>query len=541
MFRSILTVTSNTLISRVLGFIRDILIARLLGSGPLADAWIAAFRFPNLFRRMFAEGAFNSAFVPIYAKIRQQQGDEVALTFANNILTIMFSFLVVLVLVVQLTMPWLIYIFAPGFSGDLMGYVQQWGNSLWQFLQTGLWQIPIMQGGADSDKLDLAVKLTIICMPYAAFMFVVALCSGILNCHKRFLESGLVSSLLNVCLTASMFFHYLVAIQPVYLLAWGCFIAGVFQVAFMVRGVYDLGYRLKFIKPQITDQFRQFFKLLIPGLIAGGVTQINVMIGSIIASFQSGAMSYLYYTDRIYQLPLGSIGVAIGIVLLPQLVTHIHEGHHHLVNYLQNRAVEFALLITIPASVALAVIPYEIVSTLFQHGSFTAFDSVQTAHSLMVYSVGLIGFILLKVFSPAYFARENTKTPMRFAGISVLVDIGVSLLLFPLWGHVGIAIATITAAWVNVAQLIYGLYRRGEYSPDHQLFNKLWRIFCAAGVMGGCLYGGRIFFHQESLERVLPQWVSLGLLCVGGGIVYFMALFALKALTIKELKGYLAR
>ncbi|MFM1814967.1 MAG: hypothetical protein RLZ98_1662, partial [Pseudomonadota bacterium] len=389
LYRSFATVGGLTLISRILGFVRDIFIAAVLGTGVIADAFFVAFRFPNLFRRLFGEGAFNSAFVPLFAKKLEAEGRESARAFAETALAGLTFCLVVLSAAAMVSMPWLMYVIAPGFADD-------------------------------PKKFDLAVLLTQIAFPYLLCMSLVALYSGVLNSFGRFAASAGVSIVLNLTLIGAM----LVAMWLGYrndpragiTLAWGVFAAGIFQLLMLVVGAHRSGFALRLRRPRWNDDMRQLVRLGIPGVIAGGITQINILVGTIIASLQDGAVSHLYFADRVYELPLALVGIAIGVVLLPELSRNLRSGAEDRAMASLNRSTEFALLLTVPASVALAVVPWPIVHVLFERGAFTAADTTATAAALAIFAAGLPSFVLIKVFSPAYFAREDTSTPMRIAG-----------------------------------------------------------------------------------------------------------------------------
>ena len=455
------------MVSRVFGFVRDILIAAVLGTGAVADAFFVAFRFPNLFRRLFGEGAFNSAFVPLFAKRLEGEGREAARAFAEEAMSGLVLILVTLTVVAQIAMPFLMYGLAPGFS-------------------------------ATPEKFDLAVLMTRITMPYLLCMSLVALLSGVLNSVGKFVESSSVSIVLNVTMMAAT----LVALGLGYrndptagiIQAWGVFAAGLLQLWLLVDGARRNGLSLKLRRPRMSEDMRRLIKLGIPGVIAGGVTQINIVIGTVVASLQDGAVSHLYYADRIYELPLAIVGIAIGVVLLPDVSRHLRAGDHAAVMDSQNRSLEFAMLLTVPAAVALAVVPVEIVKGLFERGAFTAADTPATAYALAIFSVGLPSFVLIKVFQPAYFAREDTATPMRFAVLSLTVNTLGSIGLFFLFRrlglmpHLGIAVATTLGGWLNAGLLYAVLVRRGAFVTDARLKRALPRIMLASLVMGAALW-----------------------------------------------------
>ncbi|MBJ3777803.1 murein biosynthesis integral membrane protein MurJ [Acuticoccus mangrovi] len=446
--RNFATVGAYTAASRVLGFARDILIAAILGAGPVSDAFFVAFKLPNLFRRLFAEGAFNSAFVPLFARARAEDGEAGGETFASMVLSWLLVFLLGVTALAELLMPLLVLVMAPGF--------------------------------AEESTLDITVLYTRICFPYLAAMSLVAFFSGILNTLNRFAVAAFAPVLLNVVLIATLFlagWQGLDAQGAATVLSGGVFVAGLAQASLLFIAIRRAGVSLRLPRPRATPRVRRLVKLGIPGVAAGGITQINIVAGTIIASFWPGAVSHLYYADRLYQLPLGIVGVAIGVALLPDLSRRLRAGDVGGALWTQNRAFEFALMLTLPAAAALVVVPFEIVVPLFERGAFTREDAAMTAAAVAAYGFGLPAFVLIKVFSPSYFAREDTATPMIFAGVSMVVNvagsIGFAMLLAPQGlAHVGIAAATSLAGWVNALLLFTGLLRRGDFVPDNLLWSR---------------------------------------------------------------------
>ncbi len=495
LFRNFVTVGGATASSRVLGFVRDMFIAAALGTGPVADAFFVAFRFPNLFRRLFAEGAFNSAFVPLFAKALEGDGEAEARRFAEEALSGLLTALLVVTAVIEIFMPLFMYVLAPGFS-------------------------------ADPQKFDLAVLLTRIAFPYLTFVSLVALYSGILNARGRFAVAAFAPALLNVVLIATLVavFWFGLANTPSagVWLTWGTTVGGIAQLASLVWASARDGMVLRLRRPRLTPRLRRFAALALPGVLAGGITQINIVIGTMIASLAPGAVSFLYYADRVYQLPLGIVGIAIGIVLLPDLSRHLRAGRRDLVDFTQNRALEFAMALTLPASVALIVMAHPIIALLFQRGSFDAADTAATAGALTAFAVGLPAFVLVKVFSPGFFAREDTRTPMWFAGITVAVNIAVSLALFPWLAHVGIAIATSLSGWVNMVLLAVALYRRGHFHLDSLLVRRVSLLALASVLMGACLYVALGLLAGPLAGGLLARAAAVLALVAGG-----MAVFAL--------------
>lgn len=504
--KSAATVGGMTLISRVLGFVREILIAGTFGTGPIADAFFVAFKFPNLFRRLFAEGAFNSAFVPLFAGRLEAEGESAAKRFAEEALAVLLFTLVALSIAAELAMPWLMYVIAPGFSDD-------------------------------PSKFDTAILFTRITFPYLLFMSLVALLSAVLNSVGRFTAAAAAPILLNIVLVGALLLVAPYAENPGIVLAWGVPIAGAAQFALLMVAVRRAGFNLRLPRPRLTPGVKRLIVLGIPGVIAGGITQLNLLIGSIIASLQDGAVSLLFYADRIYQLPLGVVGIAIGIVLLPDLTRRLRADDGTGALNAQNRAFEFSVLLTVPAAVALAIIPVPIIQVLFERGAFTAADTAGTAAALAAFAIGLPAFVLTKVFSPGFFAREDTKTPMYFAAVGIAVNIAGSLALFFWIGHVGIALATSAAAWVNAALLAGRLYQLGHYQTDARLRQRLPRLLIAAALMGLALWVALDYAAPWFAAGFLESVAALAALIMGGALVYGLACQLTGAATVGDLKA----
>lgn len=506
LLKSASTVAAWTLMSRVLGFVRDVLLASVLGAGPVADAFVVALRFPNLFRRLFGEGAFNSAFVPLFAKRLEGDGATAARAFAQDVFASLLAALLVFLIIAEIAMPVVMYGFAPGFL-------------------------------ADPDKFDLAVVLTRICLPYLLFMSLVAMLAGVLNSLGRFAAAAAAPVILNVVLIAVL--AAVIAAgwgnRPIsgMALAWGVSAAGLLQFAALWFAARRAGITLLPARPRYNDSVRRLVQLGIPGVIAGGVTQINLFVSTIIASWQASAPAWLYYADRVYQLPLGVIGIAIGIALLPDLSRRLRAADSTGLDNSQNRAVEFSLLLTLPAAIALMATPAPVVSVLFVRGEFSPADAAATASALAAFAAGLPAFVLIKVFSPGFFAREDTRTPMRYAVIAVIINIAVALALFAYWGHVGIALATTVAGWTNAGLLAVTLSRRGHYASDRRLRRNLPLIIAASVLMGLALIAlmavlAPAFAAGVSLAARIG---ALALLVACGVFVYFIVIFGLGVLT----------
>mgnify|MGYP001480375749 FL=1 len=406
-----------TMISRVLGYLRDILIAIFLGTGPLADAFFVAFRIPNTFRRLFSEGTFNAAFVPSYAS-ELSQGRDQSNEFANNVFNLLILALLSLVIIIEIFMPIFVFLIAPGFDGD-------------------------------NEKMSLAINLTRITFPFLFFISLASFFSAILNSHNRFAVAAAAPIFLNIMLIGVLFYGKFLNDQLVFYLSYAVTIAGLIQLIFLYIFVK------KFYQPKVTLQIKvdkkvkNFFKKLLPSIFSSGVTQINILIGTIIASFQASAVSYLYYADRIYQINLAIAGVAIGTVILPQLSRYIQDDKKDEMNLIQNKALELSLFLSIPASIALLVGSEEIVSALFGYGSFNEIGVKNSAIALFYFSLGLPAFSLIKVFSSFFFAHHNTKVPFYISFVSVILNILISIYYFKSVGFIIIPIATSISSWFN--------------------------------------------------------------------------------------------
>jgi len=523
------TVGGMTMISRVLGFVRDIFIANYLGTGPVADAWVVAFRFPNLFRRFFAEGAFNSAFVPLYSKRLEGEGPTAAKSFAEEAQAGLGSVLLIFTLLMIVFMPWAMlglapgFLFGPGESFDLSVALDRIANS----------EVP--------DKYALTVLFTRITLPYLFFVSLVALLSGILNSIGRFFLAAAAPVLLNVILIAALLFLTPLLPSPGHALVVGVFFAGIAQFLALVWGCRRAGVMPSIQRPLWTPRVKRLVLLGVPGILAAGITQINIVIGTMIATLEAGAASLLYYADRIYQLPLGIIGVAMGVVLLPDLSRRLRAGDEAGALNSQNRAMEMSMLLTIPAAVALAVIPLSVTVVLFEHGAFTRTDAMGTAEAVLAFACGLPAFVMIKIFQPGFFAREDTKTPMYYAAAQTAVNIVLSIVLFRMIGFVGIAIATTIGAWVNTLALAGHLRREGHLRFDERLQRRLPRIVLASTVMGVGLWYMQPFLLPHLGAGLWQGIGGLALLVVSGFVVYAAVALFIGAATLTEIRAALSR
>lgn len=495
------TVASGTLMSRILGFTREMMMAAALGTGPVADAFYAAFQFPNTFRRLFAEGAFNSAFVPLFAKEIEAGGLEGAKRFSEEVFGVLFSALLVLTILMELAMPVIVAtIVAPGFADQ-------------------------------PDKFELTKSLAVIMFPYLICMSLGAMMAGMLNSLRRYFAAAIAPVFLNVILIAVLAQAWYSGADGAtvgYGLAWGVLLAGIVQLAIVWGAVRHAGASVGFKRPRLTPNVKRLLWLALPAAITGGITQINTVIGTAIASGRDGAVSALNLADRVYQLPLGVVGIAVAIVLLPELARALKAGNEVEAANLQNRSVEFVLFMTLPAAAALLVMSEPIVRVLYERGQFAADGSTGTVASILaIFGLGLPAFVLIKAFTPGYFAREDTRTPMIFAAVSVAVNISIALWLFPRMGAPGIAVASAVAGWINAAMLLAVLVRRGHWGRDMPLLTRIPRLALAAAIMAGALWLGADWLapHLASSSPVWTQATALAALCAGGALVYFAAAF----------------
>lgn len=505
--RGFLTVGSWTMLSRLLGFVRDMVIAATLGAGPVAEAFLIAFSLPNMFRRFFAEGAFNMAFIPMFAK-RVEAGTG-AQEFARDAFTGLATILIVFTVVAQVFMPVLVVAMASGFLAD--------------------------------ERFDLAVLFGRIAFPYILFISLAALLSGVLNATGRFTAAAAAPALLNVIFLVALALGARLGWDMGLTLAWSVPLAGVAQMALVWVAASRAGYRLIPRRPRMTPELKRLAIIALPAAMAGGVVQINLLIGRQVASFFDGAIAWLTYADRLYQLPLGVVGIAIGVVLLPDLSRRLRAGDSDGGRHSLSRAGEMALALTVPASVALLVIPMPLVTVLFQRGAFTSDDAAATALAVQIYGLGLPAFVLQKVLQPAYFARENTRTPFYFALGSLAINAAVAIGLAPHIGYIAAAIGTTLAGWGMVAMLWIGTWRMGTTTRfDARFWRRFWRIGLASWLMGGVLWALALPLGAL-LATPGANVVALIVLVVVGMAAYFGIGHVLYAFRLSEFRSAMRR
>ena len=487
-----------TLISRLLGYLRDILIAIFLGTGFLADAFFVAFRIPNTFRRLFSEGTFNAAFVPSYSSVLNNK--KKSQDFASSIFNLLILGLFFLVLIIEILMPLFVFLIAPGFEGDY-------------------------------QKMELAVTLTRITFPFLMFISLASFFSAILNSHNKFAIASAAPIILNILLIGVLLFGKILNDQLVYYLVYAVTGAGILQLIFLYF------YVKKYFSPNINfsikidNKVKTFFKKLLPGIFSSGVTQINILIGTIIASFQTSAVSYLYYADRVYQINLAIAGIAIGTVILPQLSKYVQKQNKEKINLIQNKALELSLFLSIPAAMALLIASEEIISSLFGYGSFDELSVKNSAKALFYFAIGLPAFSLIKVFSTFFFARDNTKLPFYISLTSILLNIFISIIFFREIGFIIIPIATTISSWFNAIFLFIFLKKENLFNFNLVFIDRFIKILTATILMG-IFFNYVIYFFNDKLVYL----ENLKAIYLIGAVVMGLVFYLLIAILIKAFK-----
>ncbi len=488
----------------MLGYVRDILIAIFLGASLLADAFFVAFRIPNTFRRLFSEGTFNAAFVPSYTS-ELVKGKTKSNKFANEIFNLLLVGLFLIVLVIQIFMPIFVGLIAPGFVED-------------------------------DNKMSLAVNLTRITFPFLMFVSLSSFFSAILNSHNKFAAASAAPIILNILLIVVLFFGKILNDKLVYYLSYSVSLAGLLQLFFLyffVKTYYKLDISFRF---KINNKVKFFFKKLLPSIFSSGVTQINILVGTIIASFQANAVSYLYYADRVYQINLAIAGIAIGVVVLPQLSKYIQKKKNDKINLIQNKALELSMFLSLPASVALLIGSEEIISALFGYGSFNESSVKNSAKALYYFAYGLPAFALIKIFSSFFFANQDTKTPFYISLISVILNIIISLSFFKSIGYIIIPIATSISSWFNSIILFVYLNKKNLFEFNRIFIIRLLKIIFVTILMGIFFKYLMISFENKLMfdQYLKPLYL---ILCVSLGLSFYLILsFFIKAFKFDDIK-----
>ena len=504
LIKSTSTFSFFTIISRILGYIRDLLIAIYLGSGPIADAFFVAFRIPNTFRRLFSEGTFNAAFVPSYSS-ELIKGKAQSKKFANKIFNLLLISLFLIVLFIEIFMPYFIYLIAPGFKEN-------------------------------SDKLDLTIALTRITFPFLIFVSLSSFFSAILNSHNKFAAAAAVPILLNIFLIIILFFQSYINDQLVYYLSFVVTFAGLVQLIFLLYFVRKYFFPTINLNFKIDDKVKIFFKKLLPSIFSSGVTQINILVGTIIASFQASAVSYLYYADRIYQINLAIAGIAIGTVLLPNLSKHIQSKNKEKINFIQNKALELSLFLSLPATFALLIASEQITSALFGYGSFDTTSVQNSANALFFYALGLPAFSIIKIFSSFLFARHNTKIPFYFSVLSVLSNIIISVYFFNKIGFIIIPIATTISSWLNVFLLLIYLNIKNYFSLEINFVKSFIKILISTVITSYIFYSLIKFFDEYLNYNNHYKLITIIFLVILTFVIYILISLLTKAFKTSDIK-----
>ena len=512
LFQSFFAVSSYTTLSRVLGFIRDIFIAKYLGSTVTADAFFVAFRIPNFFRRVLAEGAYSAALIPVFSGIvLESKDDPEAADFVENTMSMLLIITVTLSVLFYFGMPYVIQVLAPGFS-------------------------------VNKEAFDLAVDFGKIIFPYLIFISLVAHFTSIVNVHEKFAAGAFVPAILNISFILSLFFLTPHLSSAGHALAYGVLIGGIAQFVFMYRAVLEF-YKPRLRLPKINNKIKKFFTLFFPGVIGSGVIQLNIIIGTIIASFLPvGAISHIYYADRLNQLPLAIFGIALGVVLLPRLSKAIKQNDHTNINSIQNRSLEFSILIALPSAAGLYVLAHPIIHILFERGAFVQEDTFFTANVLSFFALGLPAYIIIKILVTCFFAREDTKTPLYISSISVISNIVLSLVLIQSMREMGIATATAISAWINAGLLYLILQLQSKIILDSLFFKNTIKIIVATIIIAfvASYLSKTLFIEMNEISMLIKIIYLIGIIVICK-IIYLGLIIVLKVLSFNDLKGYIKK
>ena len=504
LIKSTTTFSFFTLISRILGYFRDILIAIYFGSGPIADAFFVAFRIPNTFRRLFSEGTFNAAFVPSYSS-ELALGKKRSKKFANKIFNLLLIGLILFVLIIEIFMPSFIFIIAPGFSDNV-------------------------------DKLNLTITLTRITFPFLLFVSLSSFFSAILNSHNKFAVTAAAPIVLNIFMILVLFLQSYLNDQLVIYLSYAVTFAGIIQLIFLIFFVRKLYFPSLTFNFKIDSKVKLFFNKLLPSIFSSGVTQINIFVGTIIASFQTSAVSYLYYADRIYQINLAIAGIAIGIVLLPNLTKYIQSKNKKKIDFIQNKALELSLFLSLPATLALLIASEEITSSLFGYGSFDSSSVKNSSSALYYFALGLPAFSIIKIFSSFLFARHNTKIPFYFSLFSVIINIIISVYFFNKVGFIIIPIATTISSWVNAILLLIYLISKEYFSISLNFVKSLFTIALSTFLTSYIFYNLINFFSENLTYDSEYKLMTIILIVIATFIIYILISILTKAFKTSDIK-----
>lgn len=510
LFRSSGIIAFFTLLSRVFGFVRDMLIASIMGASMQTDAFFVAFKLPNFMRRLFAEGAFNSAFLPMFAGMLKTEGEEKASRFASEI----FSYLLFVLLIVcglcMLFMPYLMGILAPGFEPG-------------------------------SEKYILTVELTRITFPYLLFISLVCLLSGMLNSYEKFAAVAAAPILLNIVMVFALLGLKDFTPGPGYALSVGVILAGIAQFVWLLYFCQKLGITPKLQRPHLTPNVKKLLTLIAPAAIGASVGQVNLLIDVIIASHMEEAISFLYYADRLYELPLGVIGVAVATALLPRLSKHIRAGEKSQATVSINQGLQLVLFFGLPSAVALSTIAMPIVRAIYEHGAFSLSDSRMVAPALMAYASGLPAFVAAKVLSNVFYASQDIKTPVRIAIFCVTVNIAFNLLLMGPFGHIGLAIATTISGWTNLLLLGIILHRRNIYRLNAGMIAFIAKCLLCCALMAASLAVIMMLIPLDNDAATFDKILQTAILVVVGSLVYAVTVMLFNVVPLKTIKSWIKR
>jgi putative peptidoglycan lipid II flippase len=508
--RASATIGSLTLVSRLLGFVRDMMIASFLGAGMLADAFLVAFKLPNFMRQLFAEGAFNAAFVPLYAGTHAVEGPDAARKFAEEVQAALTLILIILVIVAIIFMPQLMVVLAPGFESD-------------------------------PQKYKITILLTRITFPYILFISLVSLQGGLLNSVGRFAAVAGTPIIMNICLIGAMLLVSPFTPTTAHALSIGVLASGVAQYVWLFYYCRKAGVSPRFVCPRMTVNVKKLLTLIWPAALGSSVTQINLVVNVIIASLIPGAVSILYYAVRISELPFGVIGIAVSTALLPMLSRHIREGNIAAALHDQNRALELSFLFGIPATLALIAIPRPIVSVIYQHGAFSAADTVATYQTLIAFAVGLPASLAVKIFASTFYANHDTRTPVKIAIVAVVANLLLNLVLMHSLRYVGLALSTSISITINAVLLAFCLHTRKLFVVDDIFTFRVARIIGASFVMGFILWLLNDYFARYLEGALLVKITMLSGLIGAGILVYGGCLLALGVLKPAQMREYFTR
>lgn len=519
--KSLGSVGGLTLVSRVLALGRDSLQATFVGAGFASDAFLVAFRLPNMFRALFAEGAFNAAFVPLFNKkvaegdaAAEGQGLPAGIAFAQAVLSVLLPVLVAATIVMLI----------------------------------GAWPLTYLLSGGFNDptpaQFAYAVTLSRITIPYLLLISIVSLLGAILNSLDKFWVNAAAPILLNVAMVAGLlFFHGPDPYATARVQAWAVTVGGALQLGWVMFACRRAGVSLRPQRPRLTPDVREMLRLIVPAAIGAGAMQINLLISTALSGrlLDQGSISYIYYADRLNQLPLGLIGIGLGTILLPTISRQLARKEDAAAMDTQNRGIELALLLTLPATIAFLTVAEPIIRALFQHGAFGPEDTLRSAQSLAAFSLGLPAYVLIKVMTPGFYARQDTRTPVRFATLSIVVNIVLNLALIPTVAHIGPPLATAVSAWINFAMLYVTLRRRGHFAFDRQLTHRLPRFAIAALLMGAALFFADRIVGPWTTGAVMTRIIGMVALVGAGAIVYGLACLATGAFRLADLRALLRR